>query len=242
MRWPILRISVNTLNEVQMKDHKTIADDFWRSRREYPPYDHVEARHNEDKNNIDREIRRYLNGQNSLSFCEIGCGKGEMVEHFWRNYNISRGYAYDLNPTWIQELTARGFPNWLFEESDISRRSAPFPETDVCISNGVFIYIFDDQDVTAVLSKIRSKLVLLRLPCSLEPEDTWINKKSEQLKSQYAARYRKPSTFLSLGENAGLQLLKVARAWPDEIESQFGTRQFLFVFGRLCDPLCLSAI
>jgi hypothetical protein len=224
----------------RVSDHKLVSDSFWQNQSGYPLYDHVETRHMHDKRNIDHEIARYFRGQRRLSFCEIGCGTGEIVRHFVEKYSISSGYACDLNPAWIRDLTSQFFTNFIFEVEDISKRQLPYPETDICVSNGVFIYIFEDAEVINVLSRIRSKVILLRLPCSLESGDVLINKESDQLKSRYSALYRKPSHFLALAESAGLQVLQVKRAWPDAVESKFGTKQFLFVMCRRCDPVIVD--
>jgi hypothetical protein len=213
-----------------MNDHGTVSRRFWTDRTEYPNYDHVDQRRQQDILNIVTSIASHLGETRRLSFCDIGCGTGDIVRSMYARYDIDRCYASDLNPSWMEALGKAGYENGEFQIEDVTARRTSYPATDVFISNGLFIYVFDDGEAIDVLERIRARLSLIRLPCSLTADDIVINKKSEQLNEQYSALYRKPSSFLSLAEKAGLRLAEVRRAWPDGIESKFGTRQYLFAF------------
>lgn len=106
------------------------------------------------------------------------------------------------------------------------------PMTDVTLSLGVFPYIFDNNDLHRILGNIESDLLIVRVPCTFNKEDEIINKFSDDLGENYASIYRTIDNYVSILSDHFV-VSEISRAWPDEIESRYGTKQFYFVGRKL---------
>ena len=169
------------------------------------------------------------------SIIDIGCGDGGTMMALREVSGISEFHMWDQSRPFIRELRRRWgrHPARLHARAaDLSRNPLPaIPETDVAVLLGVTPYLFSDVDVHRLLDALPAKKVILRSPCTMLPEDEVVSTYSEALGAEYAAIYRTvPNLTAMLGRRHNI--LESGRIWPDEIESKFGTRQFVFVLAR----------
>ena len=84
-----------------------------------------------------------------------------------------------------------------------------------------------DADSRALLERLKGKTAFLRDACYLPHEGRRdVNTFSEQLNANYACRYRTLTEYISLCTDSGWKLKDIRRAFPDEIESAYGTKQW----------------
>lgn len=108
---------------------------------------------------------------------------------------------------------------------DANDRDYNFPITDVTISMNMFPCIFDDSVVEEIVKNINSDIFLTRVTC--EKERLEIDKFSEDLGHNYTACYRTAEEYVNIFSKY-YSTVNVVRAFPDEIESNYGSKQMFF--------------
>lgn len=147
---------------------------------------------------------------------DLGCGDGSLVECLLRLTDFEEYYGYDVAADLLKGID----PRVKTSVYDLAQ-PGPLPSVDVTILAGVIQYLFDDDAVSAVLSRITSGLLLVRSTCTLEEKDESV------VRDGYASFYRTlPHTHELLSQH--FRVVSVDRIYPDEIESPFGTKQFYF--------------
>lgn len=201
------------------------AEKFWKTRKEYPP-----VTCNFQRRYLDLGIvLNYTDGVDSL--LDLGCGEGQMLLMLRELTNIKNYYGYDLSKTFIDNLIKRWGDKPI--ETQVVNFTAinKLPKTDMCICMGVMLYISDDVILKGVLKRIRSKILIVRVPCSLGKNRLEIDKYSEDYKCEYAAVYRTIPEYISiLSEFFNIKVID--RCYPDKIESSYGSKQFYFMCER----------
>ena len=92
----------------------------------------------------------------------------------------------------------------------------------------VLPYLFEDDEVHALLRQISSPLLFVRSPCG---NDERVDTFSEELQARYKSRYRSVEQIESLLREHYTDVTS-DRVYPDEIESKFGTKQWYFTARR----------
>jgi hypothetical protein len=104
----------------------------------------------------------------------------------------------------------------------------PYPVAELAVAAGVLPYAFDDAMVSQFVKNLRSEKVYIRLPCSVGAERATASGHSAALGREYAARYHAVEDILvPLRERYDIE--RIDRVYPDDIESEFGTKQFAIV-------------
>lgn len=176
-------------------------------------------------------------GLKPTSLIDIGCGDGSVTRTACGLFagTLERIEVRDINPGYVEGNVASlrhahpaaqvaGTVGALDAGMEIVRH-------DLCLLLGVLIYIMDDEAVLAGLARLKPKRLIIRVPCTGRAEDEAICKWSEDLKSEYAAIYRTLGNTLRLIER-DFVIHEVGRAYPDAIESRFGTKQYFIS----CEP------
>jgi hypothetical protein len=103
------------------------------------------------------------------------------------------------------------------------------PSADVTISMNMFPYIFDDEILDKTIASVKSDIFIVRATC--EKERLVVNSFSEDLGYEYSACYR---TILEYSDimNKYYTEVEITRAFPDEIESRYGSKQMFFLCKR----------
>lgn len=208
-----------------MDDYK-IALDFWKNRKCYPNYPNTLQRRLVDTNFV---VSKLLGAKSVL---DIGCGDGSMLISLREFTEIKLFYGYDVSPILIERLLDRwgnvlGLRTKVVDLVGLEK----LPKTDVTLALGSFPYIFDNEHLHKILRNIKSDLLMVRSPCTLNKDDEIINKFSEDLGENYASIYRTVDNYTSI-LSKHFVVSEVSRVYPDEIESGYGTKQFFFVCNR----------
>lgn len=205
--------------------NKTV-EEFWKTRKEYPP-----VTCNFQRRYLDLGIiLKYI--EDAKSILDLGCGEGQILLILRELSGIKDYYGYDLSSVFINNLIKRWGKCPGLEAKVLNFiKTNSLPKTDVCICMGAMLYVFDEADLKYMLSNIKSKLFICRVPCNLESDRLEINKFSEEYEEKYAAVYRTIPEYISILSEF-FKIKSIDRCYPDEIESKHGTKQFFFVCKR----------
>ena len=210
-----------------MKEEQ-VALNFWGSIKSYPDYPNTLRRRLLDVNFV-------VNGvSEARSLLDIGCGDGSMLLSLREFTEIDTFYGYDVSPNLIDKLLSKwgwgNAPELITGVKDVTTIEK-LSLTDVTLSMGFFLYIFEDSKLLDTLEKVKSELLIVRAPCTLKEEDEVINKFSEDLGEHYAAVYRTVPNYTSI-LSKHFNVTNTVRAYPDSIESKYGTKHYFFVCSK----------
>jgi len=195
-------------------NEREIAKKFWESKKKYPKYDNIKQRRFYELNYLIPRLK-------GNSLLDLGCGDGALLECLLRLTDLKL-YGYDLSENLLNNIDKK-IETKIYD----CYNPGPLPKTDITIFASVIVYLFDDKVVDKILSLIKSDTLFIRAPCTLKDKDELINSYSEKLEEQYAALYRTVPHLFEL-INRHFIIEDVTRVYPDEIESNFGTKQFYF--------------
>ena len=203
--------------------HKSNLEDtaykFWNSLPTYPKYNAPIGLRR------DYEIKYLLPKiTKATSLLDLACGDGALITRLAEKTKIKELYAFDFSETLIKNITNPLVKTRIY---NVLKDDEPLPATDVTVCAGLLPFIFSDKEVIKVFDKIKSQKLFLRAPCSIKDESILVDKFSKDLNSNYASLYRTvPQVEKLLSEFFTVE--KITRIYPDEIESNFGTKQFYF--------------
>lgn len=195
-----------------------IANKFWTTKKEYPEYGTIKQRRLYELNYLIPKLK-------GDSILDLGCGDGALINCLLNLTEFKEYYAYD----WAIELMKNIHSSVKTKKYDCNNPKK-LPKVDVIIFTGVLPFIFDDETVLKLFEYFDTKEIFLRAPCSLETREV-INKYSNHLKDYYASVYRTTHEVENLIKKK-FNLIETVRIYPDDIESQFGTKQFYFRASR----------
>jgi SAM-dependent methyltransferase len=200
-----------------------VTQKFWRGLQKYPNYPHLFERRLVDLS----FVLGFADGAESI--LDLGCGDGTLLILLRELSTIKEFHGVDLSETLLGKINARwgdcGSLHLYFTDALILEE---FPGTDITTCLGMFPYIFDDQDLYKIISKVRSRTLIVRTPCTLKDEDEYINKFSDDLNANYSAVYR-TLVFYKTMLSKIFDVKIISRSYPDEIEGKYGTKHFFFV-------------
>jgi len=199
------------------------AEKFWKECVDYPP-----VTCNYQRRYLDLGmILNHIDGVGSI--LDLGCGEGQNLLMLRELTDIKKYYAYDLSPVFIDNMVARWGNHAGLEAEAENFTTSKLPEADLCMCMGALLYV-DDDAFRSMLSNIRSKKFICRVPCSLDGRIV-IDKFSEEFNANYAAVYRTIPEYISILSEF-FDIKSLDRCYPDEIESTYGSKQYLFVCER----------
>ena len=193
------------------------AKQFWTSQKEYPKYGTIKQRRLHELNYLVPKLK------DVKSLLDLGCGDGALIKCLHHLTDIEKYYAFDIATNMMDNIPA------ICEHYDCCE-PRELPETDATVFSGVIPFLFDDNQVHEVLKRIKSPLIYIKSPCSMD-KPTKVDTFSEKLQANYASYYR---TILQMIEiiSQHFNINDVLRAYPDEIESEFGTKQIIFLCSK----------
>lgn len=164
---------------------------------------------------------------------DIGCGTGSTVTMLRELTDIETYYCLDISPGMLSSIDSnelrgsRVVKGVLDLAEGALTRTFDFPKADLTLALAVFQYVPDDV-VLAVLDSIPSKHLIIRNACySLSEGTKEIRTFSEKLESEYACLYRTCDDYVRLAISSKWDVVDMKRAFPDAIESEFGTKQWI---------------
>ncbi len=201
-----------------------VAAAFWRGLKDYPSYPFLKKRRL-------IEIAYLLESipSQAQSLLDFGCGDGSTLLLLRELSSLEKLYGLDLSERLIEIGTKKLGDTASLAVADFTEIEE-IPRADVTLSLGVLPYLFDLELARRYLGLIDSPRLILRSPCSLE-DRVDICKFSEDLGAQYAAVYRTPEEVRELLIDR-FDIIALERAYPDEIESKYGTKHFFFICER----------
>ncbi len=206
-----------------------VSNAFWTAQpAHYPNYGTTKKRRLHELNYVMQQFQSLEGDLRSL--VDIGCGTGSTVTCLQELTDISSYHCFDISSGMLSTLDTRSLRGASIQTTilDVAQLSDgfSFPKTDVAICFGLFQYLSDDL-VTKLFEKINSKTLLIRDACYMPHEGRQvINTYSKQLGAQYACRYRTVLEYVQLCTDSGWHLRDMRRAFPDNIESDFGSKQW----------------
>ncbi|MFA5395059.1 MAG: class I SAM-dependent methyltransferase [Methanogenium sp.] len=189
--------------------------EFWKKQKKYPEYGTIKERRLYELNYLVPRLK------NTKTILDLGCGDGSLIRCLMELTKIERYYAYDISKNLLRFVPN----NTVKKEYDIySLRN--LPKTDVTLMTGVSYCIFEDEVIEKFLKKINSDVLYIRDPLTLKNKRENVRTYSKKLKSNYAACYRTIPEFIDLLKD--WKVTEICRIYPDQIESEFETKQFYF--------------
>jgi trans-aconitate methyltransferase len=193
--------------------YKDTARKFWTNVKDYPSFGSKQRRL--------YEVQWLVPKLKVDSLLDIGCGSGEFLELLLRLTDIKNFYACDISEPLLSKVNP-SVQKFVFDI--YNGNSSELPKVDAVLLWASLQYIFDDEVILNLLKGLRCKKLFVRTPC--DREDYVIEKYSEELKGEYSSRYITLDNLLKLlGQY--FTISDVARAYPDDIESKYGTKQWL---------------
>jgi len=209
----------------QNKLSTNVSRDFWKKQGFYPAYGDIIKKRRFHEVSV---LTDWIWKNNPRFLADIGCGNGSTVTILQELTDIEKFYCYDISPAMLDTIAINHKRSAVIHtnEVDLCKEYSDFASTDLTTILGVTVFLTDEQ-IIRMMSRVHSSVVILRDPTSETHEE--INKYSEGLNAEYSAAYRTIDESTMLYQAAGWTVLKVFRAFPDEIESEFGTKQYFWI-------------
>ena len=200
-----------------------ISKGFWQNVKRYPDYPNTKQRRLIDVNFI------VSNVTNLNSVLDLGCADGYLLIALREFTDAKKFYGYDISENLLHKLGLRwGKVKGLELKVCDFTNNTNYPQVDLTLSMGLFPYIFDYTDLYNIIANIKSNKFIVRAPCTVKDQDDYINTYSEDLLSNYSSIYRTTQSYLSILRIFYTNIY-IEKAYPNEIESKYGTKQFFFV-------------
>jgi hypothetical protein len=184
---------------------------YWQSQSHYP-FPFTRKRRIHELNYLLPRLER----QGCRSLLDLGCGDGSLLECLLRLTDIEELHGFDVSAALMSGID----PRVRTAVFDIAQ-PGELPQVDATVIAGVIQYVFDDAKVAELFSRINSPVVWVRSTCSLLPDGERVTRDG------YASYYRTvPQTYELIARH--FEVSGVDRAYPDALESPFGTKQFYF--------------
>lgn len=191
--------------------NKDTAKRFWEGVIEYPMFGSKQRRLHEVAWLIPK-----LDGVETL--LDLGCGSGELLALLLRMTDIKKFYGRDLSANLLAKVDKR-----INTDTYDIYLGGQLPKVDAIILGGVLQYIFEDDIILKLLESLNCKKLFVRSVCN--SEELVINKFSEEMGGEYSSRYMTLEHLLKLLSHS-FAIVDVRRAYPDNIESKYGTKQW----------------
>lgn len=192
------------------------AKTFWKNQTTYPNYGTIKQRRLHELNYLVPKLK------NVNSLLDLGCGDGALIKCLRELTDIKTYYALDIAENLMSDIPAI---TQIYDCTD----PEPLPMTDFTVFAGVIPFLFNDLEVINVLKEIKSPILYVKCPCSMEENSISVDTYSEKLQADYKSLYRTTGQIVYLLKQAGFKVKEVIRAYPDDIESEFGTKQYIFL-------------
>jgi SAM-dependent methyltransferase len=204
--------------------HETVSKNFWESTDFYPNYPFVKERRKYEIDYLLKEIPH-----TAKSLLDLGCGNGSTVILLRELTYIREYYCYDISQGMLNTIGGNRDSNLHTHVWNGNEENAELPETDVTISMNMLMYVFDDHKVEEIVKSIKSDIFIARISCNTER--LVINKFSEEFQTDYSGCYRTSDEYVEIFKKS-FSNVTVSRAFPDEIESAYSTKQMFFLCKR----------
>jgi len=207
-----------------------VSNSFWANQpAKYPNYETTKQRRFHEMIYLVEKLKQ-MKDADLQSLTDIGCGTGATITLLQELTDFKTYHCYDISPAMLSTIDVSSKRGARVQTTvlDFTKIDSThnFPDTDVTLCFGVLQYL-SDADSTVLLERLKGNILFLRDACYLPHEgEQYVNTFSTQLNAKYSCRYRTLTNYIALCTAAGWQLNDVRRAFPDEIESAYGTKQW----------------
>lgn len=192
--------------------YRKTAKTFWTTRDKYPIFGSKQRRF--------YQLQWLFPKLNNIkSLLSIGCGSGEFLDIILRTTDIEKIYGCDISENLLALVDSR-IDTFVYD----IYKGGELPRVDAVLLWASLQYIFDDKTIERLLKDLQCKKLFIRTPCN--KEELKIDKYSEELKDEYSSRYMTLNHLIGLLEKH-YTIDSVDRAYPEELDSKFGTKQWL---------------
>lgn len=204
--------------------NNTNAKEFWVNQDFYPNYPFVKERR---KHEVDMLLKHIP--INAKSLLDLGCGNGSTTILLRELTYIEDYYCYDISPSMLSKIGPDRDSQVHPFAFDVNTDVLDFPAADVSICMNMFPYVFSDERLDEIIKAIKSDIFIVRITCDTERLE--INNFSKDLGKEYSAIYRTFSEYRDVLIKY-FKEVEISRAFPDEIESKFNSKQYFFICKR----------
>lgn len=205
------------------KDYQRIAGTFWKSQNVYPAYDNIKRRRFYEINYVLNKIGFYpIN-----LLVDLGCGDGGFVKCIDNLLQIKQIICYDYSDSLMSNINDGRITKGYFDCNEPAH-FYKLPQCDLLMFGGVINYMFNDRVIVELMEQFKANHIFIRTPCTLKNQKDMVSTYSTKLQSDYVSLYRTTNEVLQLIDNAGLTLVEYSRIYPEDIESDYDTRQYMF--------------
>jgi glycerol-3-phosphate cytidylyltransferase len=210
---------------IREDNSRWVASNFWKGCDAYPRFPHVKHRRQFELKYVLGKLEKQQYG----SMMDVGCGDGALLKCLNNLIEFDIIYALDLSAALMKSIpNSTNIQKGLFDMNNVEEHSK-LVDVDIVVFGGVLNYCFDDDVLVHLLMQFKNaKHVFIRAVCTLDVKNELILGDSKDLNKPYSSLYRTVDNTSKLIEKAGLSLVETTRLYPDEIESKFNTRQYMF--------------
>jgi SAM-dependent methyltransferase len=189
--------------------------DFWKNCVAYPKFG----------SNLRRfyELQYLVPRIKGDSLLDLGCGDGILSALLLDTTEIKRVYGLDVSSNLLGLVDERIIQVGWDLRKGFSLVRDIFPKVDTTIMSSVIQYILEDVVFDEILRDLKTKTIFIKSPFCRK--DKTINKNKSGVGDRYVSRYRKLDEVIYM-VNEHFKVTDVCRAYPDEIESKFGSLQY----------------
>ena len=200
------------------------AKQFWVNQTYYPSYPFIKERR---KYELDFLLKNIPHETESL--LDLGCGNGSTTILLRETTYIKDFYCYDISPAMLSTIGGNRDSQIHPFAFDVNNDTLGFPTVDVSICMNMLPYVFTDEKVSEIVANLKSDIFITRISCDTERIE--INKFSDDLGRDYSAVYRTVEEYANIFGKHYTEVT-ITRAYPDEIESKYNTKQYFFLCKR----------
>jgi len=199
----------------------SISEEYWKNADIYKLGEHwnYNQKLSYDVQKIIPHVRRY----NTIA--DIGCGEAKVTRILNKIFNFNLIYLYDINESCLFRTLLNTPLNFRGETGNLNEKiPQEIKDSEMILWLGGINYIFNDRKLKEILSSLNN--IIIRSCCY--KEQTYINKYSKELKSNYEVLYRTKDEIKTILSSV-FKSVKYERLYPNYLESKFGGIQYLFV-------------
>lgn len=172
-----------------------------------------------DVQRIIPHIRKYDN------IADIMCGEAKVARVLNDIFIFESVYLCDINEMVLFRTLLDTPLNFRGEVCNLNERiPLEVQSADCCLWLGGINYVINTNSVHNIFDKINN--IIIRTCCY--EEETYIDKYSEELGSEYETLYRTKEDIIDMLSDH-FKRVKYERLYPNKLESKFGGIQYLFV-------------
>lgn len=211
-------------------DFRKVSEKFWEKQQTYPEYGFIKRRRLHEIN----YLVPIIEGLQPDHVVDLGCGDGSTTTILRELTDVKRYSCYDISQGLLSLLNTssdRGSEVTATKFNVNASNIHDLPRAPLYIAMGL-LQCCEDNRVSEILHHLPGEhLVTRSAHYTSDQGERKIVKNSDALQDVYACHYRTLLGHANDIEKAGWTVIDIRRAYPDDIESAFGSKQW-FIFAK----------